>query len=101
VRVSSRLAEASQQMPSNAILQNVICDAHPHTGGGYSDVRKAFYDGKAVAVKSFRVHMDKSSMWSALDGVSISLHPNIPSKLAVPIVWYHASVLGHPPLGRH
>jgi hypothetical protein len=86
VRVSSRIAEASRQMPSNAILQNVICEPHAHTGGGYGDVRKGSYDGEAVAVKSFRVHMDKSSIWSALDGVSFSLHSIIPGKLAVPIV---------------
>ncbi|KAJ7905973.1 kinase-like domain-containing protein [Mycena leptocephala] len=53
-------------MPSNAILQNVICEPHAHTGGGYGDVRKGSYDGKAVAVKSFRVHMDKSSIWTIL-----------------------------------
>ncbi|KAJ7905983.1 kinase-like domain-containing protein [Mycena leptocephala] len=66
VRVSSRIAETSRQMPSNAILQNVICEPYAHAGGGYGDVRKASYDGKAVAVKSFRIHMDKSSVWTTL-----------------------------------
>ncbi|KAF7356228.1 hypothetical protein MVEN_00954200 [Mycena venus] len=68
VRVSSRLAEASRQMPSNSILQNVICEPDVFTGGGYGDVRKATYNGRAVAVKSFRVRLDQRHMWPVLDG---------------------------------
>jgi hypothetical protein len=74
LRVSSRLAEASQQMPNNSILQNIIWESHPRSVGGYGDVRRATYGNKTVAVKSFRIQLDQNSKWPALDGVSILLN---------------------------
>ncbi|KAJ6582051.1 hypothetical protein B0H19DRAFT_523239 [Mycena capillaripes] len=72
LRLSSRLAEASQQMPSNSFLQNIIWEPHARSGGGYGDVYKATYRNTTVAVKSFRIRLDHRSNWPALDGVSIT-----------------------------
>ncbi|KAJ6582042.1 kinase-like domain-containing protein [Mycena capillaripes] len=68
LRLSSRLAEASRQMPSNSILQNITWESHPTGVGGYGEVRKGTYCNKTVAIKSFRIQMDQRPKWPALDG---------------------------------
>ncbi|KAJ7656494.1 hypothetical protein DFH06DRAFT_472356 [Mycena polygramma] len=55
-------------MPSDSILHNVVCALHAQSGGGYGDVYKGTYDGKAVAVKSFRIRLDQRQVWPELDG---------------------------------
>ncbi|KAJ6582057.1 kinase-like domain-containing protein, partial [Mycena capillaripes] len=45
-------------MPSNSFLQNIICEPHARSGGGYGDVHKATYRNMIVAVKSFRIQLD-------------------------------------------
>ncbi|KAJ7631285.1 kinase-like domain-containing protein [Mycena polygramma] len=44
-------------MPKDSFLENVACDLHPQRGGGYGDVYKATYEGKVVAIKSVRLHL--------------------------------------------
>jgi hypothetical protein len=71
LRLSSRLAYVSRQMPSNSILRGVVVNTPPTSGGGYADIFKVRYNGSHVAVKRFRFHTENPSNWPALHGVSM------------------------------
>ncbi len=55
-RVTVRLAQASDRLPSTVFIEGVaLSDQHPVGGGSYADVYKGDFNGVEVAVKKVRI----------------------------------------------
>ncbi|KAJ7646740.1 hypothetical protein FB45DRAFT_180933 [Roridomyces roridus] len=62
-RIIRKLSEASDRLPSSLFIEGVVeRDVHPTFGGGFSDVYRASYDKKPVALKRLRYFLQGADL---------------------------------------
>ncbi|KAJ7646718.1 kinase-like domain-containing protein [Roridomyces roridus] len=62
-RIIRKLSEASDRLPSSLFIKGVTArDVHPTFGGGFSDVYRALYDKRPVALKRMRYFLEGADL---------------------------------------